>query len=319
MNKPGSMALLALLCAVGCAESKTLGEGTKGVNHDGPAVTSDADHASPAVAGSGAPELVEPLCNGTDQIRLGLLSSPGSFSVASYAFKYPFGGGLAVVDGRCRYFVDGPRLGGIRSGVLDEPTARALADEVGFHRLAEWQKQIESKSQSGGCFDGGSSIIRGPSASVSCMCSSCGADAPDGLQQAMEARQRWWTRLYDQGSPLSGPLRVATERENFVTSGTVDWMILAWPMSWPASQALATTVPITMSSGALTFSADAGLLIEDAADAATLRALRDRARVIPAVSDINVMDGDAGFRVYVRDELPDDVSEAIRAFSARSG
>lgn len=317
MNKPGSMALLALLCAVGCAQSKTIDEGDKGLNAGEPTVTPDANHTSPAAAGSGAPERVEPLCDGTDRIRLGLLSSLGSFSVASDAFKYPFGGGFAFVDGHCRYFIDGPALGGIRTGVLDEPAARVLTDEVGFHRLADWQEEIDGKPQYVGCLDGGSSVIRGPSASVYCICS-CGDDAPDGLAQAMEARQRWLTRLYDQGSPLNGPVRVATESMNFVTSGTVDWMILAWPMSWPASQALATTVPSTMSAGVLEFSADSGLLIEDAADVATLRALRDRARVIPAVSDINVMDGDAGFRVYVRDELPKDVLEAIREFSTRS-
>jgi len=266
--------------------------------------TGNLDSASGA--GSAAPVVLEPLCDGSDRIRLELSVGHGRFQVPGASFTGPLGARFVFVDGQCRYFAGSSPLQGIRTGVLDEPDARALAEAVGFGRLATWEQETAGQSLLS-CLDGPAMVILGPIAGVACVCS-CGDAAPEGLDPAISAAGEWLMRLFAEGMPSTGPVRVAAESES-TSAGWAEWAFSAWPMAWPVTDVL-----VTRTLGQI--AEDAGKRVEDESEAAQLRALRAEALArAPLVPDIFIRESAAAwYRVYVRDELPDDFMAAVRAF-----
>ena len=239
------------------------------------------------------------ICDGSDDIRLGLWNDGGQVDVSS-KFTNPFGFSFAFVDGHCRYYASVDTMTGIASGMLDATDAASLARDIGYAQIAKFSQHYDQ-----GCPDAGASRIGDGAHAFGCSCG-CDDDAPTGLAEAEAASHTWIERFAKQGKPLGGAVRVAAVNGTVVSS--------PMPLAWPLDRAIADFVIPGM-----TFTVDSGLVIDDAMDAAALRTLRSRmAAVMPGYAKIAIMDGALSYTLFVRDELPPDVDAAAHTFQMSS-
>jgi hypothetical protein len=241
------------------------------------------------------------ICDGSDDIRIGIWNAAGSFTTSGWTFMHPVADSFAFIDGHCQFYASADALTGVASGSLDAATAAQLAIEI---RLASFPRFQAFNYP--GCSDGGTSIMSDGTHVFACMCGECGDDAPAGLPEALDAGQTWIKQLVAQGTPWNFEVRaVATD---FL--GTVH---LEEPQTWPLTlsidEILVPNLEITVDSGA-------GF---DAAEAATLRRMRkQQATVVPRGEDIYVTDGSKKYSLFVRDELPHETTKPFTDFETAS-
>jgi hypothetical protein len=106
------------------------------------------------------------------------------------------------------------------------------------------------------------------------------------------------------GAAFDGSLRAATLPLVGAKADPLPAMTLAWPLSW-SPMTIAFGQPITT---------DAGKPIDDEADRVVLRQLRSMAATLATDPNIFVRTSDgAFFSLFVRDEPPDPVRQAVRS------
>jgi hypothetical protein len=239
--------------------------------------------------------LADVLCNGSDQIQL-LLQSHGGL-LWQYNSTHAI---FAMVDGHCHYYVENGYMNGIRQGVLSASQADQLAHEVNITRLKGWTEPPLFQ-----CSDGGSQLIATPAAAISCECGECSGAQAASKKAAITSADTWLARLAMQGSPVSGAVWAMAIQDNFAGFSQQP---VAWPLARPMGSIdgfVKLAIPTDSSQGAR---------FDDAGEAMTLRELRGQVATIAGF--VAIQDGDMKYDLYVRDELPADVDQALTAFEA---
>jgi hypothetical protein len=247
----------------------------------------------PAATGPARLPEIQPLCDGSDAIRFSaaLGSSVGGGPVAFYNAFLP--GKYLVIDGKCRYWVNDWSLAGLRSGVLGAEEAEAYADSLHYG-----QYEVISEYESAQCPDGGGMTLTDSTGSIVCRCGACsGGGEPAEFREAFAAaleladdvgaRQEWaW-------GPSSF-LAVATGEEA--------------ELSWTLDVDLA---PVAYDTAEQSFSNDAGVLVEGVDQLTLLSALRQASINDGQSSQLFVTQDGNRYALYVRDEPPAEVLDAL--------
>jgi hypothetical protein len=237
------------------------------------------------------------LCDGSTDLRLGY-SADGGFVDVSFYFTNPHGHWFLFIDGQCNYYVSMGYLEGVATGVLDAQQAEALALDVGWSSIDDLTvEDIQT------CPDAGSVSIWAPeSRRVSCMCGCDEGPVSARKMSALDAMRDLANELSMQGQSVTGAVSALASE----ASPTFD------DLAWPLSSAIADIPNLVHDLDDLGSSPEYALF-EDAMDAMALRMLR--AQQQPG-TPLSVTDGQSTYQLWVRDELPDGVSEAIESFQA---
>jgi len=282
------------------------GAGSGGGGTSGAAGTDMNDAGSTGTGGvastdAGNGTTTEPICDGSQDMRLGI-SSGGGFVANTYMFTNPYGNRFLFVDGQCRYHASIDYMQGFASGTLSSAEAEQLATDIGWSMLPTWSAYSDVQ-----CPDAGASIITRPSYAATCICG-CQDMGPPGLAAAMVKAGEWLGNLYMQGTRSTGAVSAIAG----MTPGATG-MELAWPLGRPIAD-IAGLVQDTV-----LFSGTSGVGFENPVDTSALRDLRSAAVAqMMYAQSIPVLDQGMTYVVFVRDELPDGVDAAIEALRASS-
>jgi hypothetical protein len=207
-----------------------------------------------------------------------------------------------MVDGHCHYYVENGSMNGMREGVLSASQADQLAHEVGITRLTGSTTPPDFV-----CFDGGSTLIATRAAAMRCECGGCFGPQAASKTAAIKSAHAWIDRLAMQGTPISGSVWAMAIQDNFAGASQEP---LAWPLARPMGSIDGLVQP------SLPTASSQGARFDDAAEAMALRELRQQAAAIANASFVAIQDGAMKYDLYVRDELPADVDQALTTFEA---
>lgn len=270
---------------LGAAALVLLGSSACGSTSSDSDATGGAASSGGAGGGGGTGGASEPaLCDGSASIRFSATLG-GGMVMPSYVFTNPYGWSFFYVTGGCEYFLGGSVQDGVKSGKLDPARAQELATAVHRSNIPSYSSWLDM-----GCPDAGNVAISDGTSSAYCSCG-CDPDAPKGLESAIDAASQWKEKLWNEGSPLDGPVAAAAQTKE-VTAQPAK----AWPLSWPI-----TDLPLPNEPG--------GKVVTDAGDAAKLRGLREGSTFEGVLIDV----GGLRYELFVRDEFPDAVKTAIAA------
>ena len=299
--------LLVLVTAVASCGDAGLSTGLAGQDDQDSGAdgvpSSQPSSAQEPMTPSDAQQLV--LCDGSNRIRLAASVQGGILSI-TFPLTNPFGRSFFAVTGDCQYWVSSDFRNGILAGQLSVDQAQELAADFGLAAL-----DVSSLHQDQGCPDGTAVVITDGGQSASCSCG-CDSDAPPELSVAVSAYHETMDTLERQALPLTGPVNLVVTD---VFTDTAPSFALPWPLdSDPAVGAL-TQDQVYDYEFLRRF---AGQLIDDPVDATALRSLRTQFYSMqPGPGDGIDVSTDAGefFRVYVRDELPEDLASQLVSLS----
>jgi hypothetical protein len=277
-----------------------------------PKPAADGGSEKDAGAAKDAGPAHEPLCDGTQDMRLEYLVE-GGFVDSTYYFTNPHGHTFFAIDGKCRFFAGDNFMRGIISGTLTSAQADQLSADVHWDALAGWGDWPGSPS---GCADGSGVTLIREKVSVTCVCG-CGDKAPKGLDDAQTKAYAWVEKLMSMGKALDGPVSAIVLSDRDV-GGSVNQP----KFDWPLSRSITSIPGLLVESGSAFLMAGAGVRFDDAADYAKLRSLR-AATVMADVPNsgsrataVFVRDNGKEYYLLVRDELPEDTEKAWKALEA---
>ncbi|MET0287713.1 MAG: hypothetical protein ABW352_24710 [Polyangiales bacterium] len=239
------------------------------------------------------------LCDGSSEVRFGTASVGGHVDT-TYSFTNPYGHSFLFVNGRCE-FVGSASNGDYVAGTLTPAQADTLTSAFDL-------ANVEGKSfrAQSGCADASTLQVMTGNGYLELL---CGADepkyariAPDALNQAQE--------IIATGSPVQGDVSVLAIG-NFQVKDAPNANAVAWPLSWPLADA---AVEWDTSRGAPNL-LDVVKRVSGT-QAAQLQGLRRAAASRPVHRGyVEVLAGERGYALYVRDELDDAWSDAIARFT----
>jgi hypothetical protein len=259
-------------------------------------------------SGDGATALppVQPLCDGSDDIRLVFTSFRGFASFGSQ-FSGKYGDRYLVVDGRCNYWLGSDGLRGLRTGTLDAHATTALAEDLHFGRYFT----AADYRDPGGCTDAGLGVLDDGTATLRTACFP--HDAPRVYREAFSGVYQLYAELRASGTSARNRTTLLAVRD----PGELDPDLPGTPrtpLNWTAALDLEprSVTQIELFRGV---DSDAGVLVEDADTLAVLANLRANVRnPDPAVIDMLVRDARGRvYQLFVRDEPPDRVRNALEA------
>jgi hypothetical protein len=260
-----------------------------------PPDASAPDTARPAATSDDVAARV--LCDGSGDARLVYANRGGGPSEPGFSFAGAYGHEFFVIDGTCRYWVQGHYINGIRAGTLDAAAAADIA-----RRLHHADFASLPSNNGAPCPDASVRGLSDGSHKVFCQCT-CAQDAPPPVRDVFAALAQIKQQLL-QGAAADVPLRiiaVESEAQPTVTP-------LAWPLAWSPREVV---VPLFPEPGE-----NAGREIDAGADLTALRALRAMAAAKNVYGSIAVKTaGNEYFRVFPRDVAPPPVAAALAAFS----
>jgi hypothetical protein len=294
--------LAVLLLAAGCSNDSSddgltsLPDAAAVVGHDAGSAGNDSGARDPD-SGAAVDEPASAICDGSDEIRLGMWTT-GGFVGAQWWFMNPYGGEFAFVDGHCAFHGSTNAMHGIVTGTLSASEAEQLASEVGWTKIDAFSRHIDVCGP-----DAGESKISNGSHAFGCSCD-CDAGAPAGLAAAEAASHVWVKRLVERGAPFDGAVRaLLLEAGDGVMRGTPKWPLTRSPSEFLVPGMLDAT---------------AGTVVDDPEEAAQLRMLRQATiEQTPDAAQVLVDIGTVGtYALLVRDELPPSLASATAAFQS---
>jgi hypothetical protein len=248
----------------------------------------------------------EPLCDGSDELRLVFTSIVGFGSFGS-GFSGKYGSGYLVIDGHCDYWLGSETPRGLRTGRLDASTAAALAEELHFGRYST----VAGFRDPGGCTDAGLAVLDDGTATLRTTC--WPRDAPRVFREAFSRTSRSYEELDRSGTPAWERTRLLAVRDPFELQpdypGTPR-VAQAWDAALDLEPRSVTGIELAQG-----LEPDAGVLVEDGPTLAVLAEVR-RAfdDVVPYSLDMLVRDAEGrGYQLLVRDEPPERVRAALEA------
>jgi hypothetical protein len=254
-------------------------------------------------ADSNTGALVQPLCDGSDDVRL-QYTHEGGFVGRYYSFLRPLGFEYLVIDGRCRFWVNQDVWYGARTGTLTEDRAVALESELHWADLSELAGNWENR----GCMDGSTWHLSDGESEVSCYCGCTDEGVPSVVPDVGNASSDALLEFWDAGAGFDGVMRIAAEdlTEAVQVDGLeLDWQV--WPLSWSITDALFASVSSLHDPAA-------GMPVNEPADRETLRNLRDSYvethGTIPDADDgyLPVTADSRYYALLMRDVVPGDSS-----------
>lgn len=280
--------LLALLLLVPACRGDEPGVGTgtpdpetSSSGSDSDSSGSSSDTLDPDSTGSSTTgdEGFARICDGTEELRLAMVLGGGG-QVAN-EIEREIGFYYLYVLGTCQYFAlpadSGQLWPDAHTGTLDEAAEEALSLALDYGNLAD----VAGSWGTEGVSDGSTLVVSDGTVSMACY-AGC-EDGPAGAR-ALWAELGRIDALWAEGEPLDGPVRVSVIGW---ADSTIDELGAPWPLPIdPWSIAIDGNVDPAPQAGT-------SVLIDDDAQAATLRELRRQHR-----------DG----------ELPDDVINALEAY-----
>jgi hypothetical protein len=233
------------------------------------------------------------ICDGSTNIRFAFGYEPGGQVLPYTSVLYDLGGDFLFVDGTCQYWIQQPsiiqdeygRYRAFREGVLTPEQETALHETVSYDDFSAAPACAARETMDADIarvWDG-TRVYRCPGG---------------GLQVSPDWPLR--TELYASASPVGGPVRIQVGKTTVVASGFVH----DWPLEVSPDQYL------------IDDGDTKSFRVDDTASVEALRSLRDAAltnaaqapgawqgviRIEPAGY---VPDGDIGYVLSVRDELP---------------
>jgi hypothetical protein len=121
----------------------------------------------------------QPLCDGSDAVRLQYTSGGGFFPGSYYGFLAPFLSRYLFVDGHCRYWVSAAAWAGVRIGSLTDDQANTLETELHYAEFAELNGDWETR----GCNDGGTWTVSDGASQIGCYCGCTDDDVPAAVSE----------------------------------------------------------------------------------------------------------------------------------------
>jgi hypothetical protein len=230
-----SILMLVLLWACSSRDPELVsagtGNGTTGNGTTGNGTTGNGTESAPANGASGAP-----ICTGGEAIRFqyGMEAVGAGHS----ALLTRNGSSYLRVDGNCNYWaLRGSDRDAIRRGVLSAREAAELASEVHYTQWQLWYGRHGYASVS----DAVPMVFGDPHGEFACS-DGCRSPAPSDVDPAWQVEVRpifevaddWLTRKYEEGAPVSGPVRVigrvsALDRRYWLPEALSAWT-LAQPL-----------------------------------------------------------------------------------------
>ena len=239
-------------------------------------------------AGGASPALV--LCDGSEEIRLAVVSGGGMVSPPDL-YVNPYGFSSLFVDGRCRYWMS-IDSGELREGALSAAQASALEAATAYDHLAD----LEGTDL--GCPDAGATTILGPEHQASCSCGCDTAEKEAVFSATGALTEALWAAATAEDSAL-----FAMWTQDVWSSTEVEW-----PLSWPYTALEELTYANAEQSGTAITSAE---------DRAALRAMR--AEVLATEPDAKLCrlaGTPEPVSIALREKLPAEVDAAVEAFLA---
>jgi hypothetical protein len=273
---------------------------------DAAQVDGAAPDASGGVVDAGLPvdssvPVTSTLCDGSSDIRLSIATS-GGFVASTYTFTSPRGAAFSTVDGKCHYYASTDYMVGISEGDLTATEATQLLSDIG------WSNRLVFRGESpANCADGGTTVVTTPDSAFACTCGDCGSAASAGKTAAISSAAKVAMTYAPRGKRLGGPVSAIAYVETFSNGSQ--------PQAWPLSRSMLSVDGLVQASNAATLGS--GARFDAVADASALRTVRAAARTpTNSYAGFALVDDGGIYSLYVRDELPADVSQSYDAFVA---
>lgn len=253
------------------------------------------------------------LCDGSHELRLSYSNSGnGLFPTEAEAFVSRYGWHFLVVDGTCRYYARDNPGHPVVAGQLTPKHAAQLSVDVAWNDLPVWGEYriAETCADAPGATLGttGHVFICGGVVVAKC---GCGPDAPQGLQTAQINAANWIRVLVAAGEPLTGAVAAIAHVETRPDPNVV-------AAAWPLARSMGSIPNLVRPVAGAGIAPDTYARFEDASETAQLRAIRtsqpEAARNLDA--HLTVREGDVIYRLFLRDELPQDDARAIEELTA---
>jgi hypothetical protein len=287
---------LALVLASGCDDDTGSGaDGGRDVAAGSDAADGAAKDATPdAMTAATDTAAAVKLCDGSAGVRLVYVSHGGGPLWQTFAFSGAYGHAFFAIDGACNYWAGGGYLLGIRTGILPQARADAIARDLHHGDLARL-KVFTGRA----CPDAGTNTISDGTHHMRCTCD-CTDQTPAEYREAFAKVEGIRMELFAGGSQAPLPIRIiAIEPDG--TAGSAS----TWPLSWSPAEVLVAQDNLTPT---------AGRLVTDTGDLVKLRALRASLPNPESRFAIKVRDaGNRELAVLPRDEAPAAVSAAIQS------
>jgi hypothetical protein len=238
-----------------------------------------------------------PICDGSDDIRFGVMNSGSRLVPVDVHFLQPRGAFL-VIDGHCRYFASWNGMNGIATGTLDAEEAAQLASDVRWNDIESLHQYMLFDPN---CQDGWGPVITNGQHGFGCVCQ-CDPAAPPTLKTAADAGNTWIMRLQSEGTLLNGAVTAGARPFVSTTPPPSD------PQFWPLP--LRPIADLTTADGSL-----GSKRFDDPNDTTALRKMRAAALASsPDAQQIYATYGSQVYLLYVRDEFDDDMEIKINLF-----
>lgn len=250
----------------------------------------------------------EPLCDGSDAMRLAYVSDGGGPLWPTFGFTNPRGHAFIGIDGKCRFYVGQNYMRGVVSGTLSTSEAAQVAADFHWNDLDGWAGYGVSKDAP--CPDAGIVAVMKAKAAAGCSCG-CDPAAPAGLADALKHAYEWLDKLAASGKPLDGPVS-AVILDSDVSGLPPNQM----KFDWPLSRTIESIPNLRFEGSASTLWTGPWARFDDSAEFTKLRDLRAKtfdANNGNGAQFVIVRAGGKDYALYVRDELP---TEADKAWTA---
>lgn len=240
------------------------------------------------------------ICDGSSELRLAFVLTGGG--LIDNELERALGFQYLYVLGTCEYYVLPPLTGvqwpDARTGVIDEATEEALSRAIDYGGIPA----LAGSYTTDGLFDGTTLLVTDFTSTVSCY-GGC-EQGPPAAQALWSAQTEWLKKLWDQGEPLLGALRISVVATASAPSSesAPEWPLAIDPASIAAEDSIDANFPTVR--------------VDAEPDLSTLRALRQQYREDDLPPDapnylINygfLLFHDVGgpdlFRLWIRDSLP---------------
>lgn len=241
------------------------------------------------------------LCDGSDDVRLGWSSAGGQVE-STYEFTNPYGHAFLFIDGHCHYYASESWLKGVVQGELSPAEAKQIQQKL---LLTDIARLAYHDAES--CPDAGAFWLRAADGYVDCTCG-CDEKAPHAAQQALDQAGMLAAALTMQGAALDGPIALIALDEGKPTGSNAN--LPAWPLIWPLSDISVEWEAYTRG----TRPSPRLLLDAEASAARMLKATVLRENQYAGA--VRVTDLGKAYNLFMREELPDSVRDAIARFVA---
>jgi hypothetical protein len=247
------------------------------------------------------PDMVTPLCDGTEALKLRLYHRSAGNEERASIVRVENGLPSIGIDGQCNYYISGgwfenrnSRVLGWRKGKIDKTLEATLSETFQPSQLSS----LAGCESSDGMFDVAPMIIASPTSRASCIVP---GQAFKAAWAVIESRA---TALWEAAKPMAmdGPIWLL----GATTSDTLP--AYDWPLSEPLSMFL---IPDTgPGAGTLDLMSGVAHRVADPKAASQLRELRERfltdaeREPVNYIDSVKVTDGQIPARVYMRDALP---------------